>query len=172
MKKRLLIIALIFYYRFYFSKYSFIQYLKCIPYIKNKINKTEKELEASLETSYSNITAIPIKPVQEATILSWFDSHEKTQSQNISGIIYYNNQNHFDLLFKVFKKYAFTNPLHPDVFPTIREMEIDIINMMAKQFWGDEETCGNVTSGGTESILLACYTYREWGRKRIWYNKP
>ena len=172
MKKRLLITALIFYYRYYFSKYSFIQYLKCIPYIKNKINKTEKELEASLETSYSNITAIPIKPVQEATILSWFDSHEKTQSQNISGIIYYNNQNHFDLLFKVFKKYAFTNPLHPDVFPTIREMEIDIINMMVKQFWGDEETCGNVTSGGTESILLACYTYREWGRKEYGITNP
>ena len=31
-------------------------------------------------------------------------------------------------------------------------------------FNGGLDVCGNVTSGGTESIILACKTYRDWAR--------
>lgn len=40
--------------------------------------------------------------------------------------------------------------------------------MTATMMHGDEQTCGTVTSGGTESLLMACKVYRDiasedWG---------
>ena len=36
----------------------------------------------------------------------------------------------------------------------------------------DDEIVGTVSSGGTESILLAMKTYRDWGRAKKWITKP
>ena len=77
----------------------------------------------------------------------------------ISGIVYHGEDDYRDFLLDIFKKYAWSNPLHPDLFPEIRNMEIDIINMAIDMFNGDNNCCGNVTYGGTESILLACKTF-------------
>ena len=59
---------------------------------------------------------------------------------------------------------AWTNPLHPDTFPGVRKMEAEIVRMSCDLFGGDADACGTVTSGGTESILLACKAYRDWAR--------
>merc|ERR1719244_1098823 len=53
------------------------------------------------------------------------------------------------------------NPLHPDAFPGLRQMESEVVRMACDMFQGGEEACGCVTTGGTESILLACKAYRE-----------
>ena len=60
-----------------------------------------------------------------------------------------------------------SNPLHTNVFPAIRKMENDIVKMMIHLFNGDENVCGTFTSGGTESILLACKSYQKMSKKRI-----
>ena len=41
-------------------------------------------------------------------------------------------------------------------------MERDIINIAKNLYKGDDKCCGNLTYGGTESILLACITYRDY----------
>ena len=56
---------------------------------------------------------------------------------------------------------AWTNPLHPDAFPGVRQMEAEIVRMACDMFQGGPESCGCVTTGGTESILLACKAYRD-----------
>jgi len=43
-------------------------------------------------------------------------------------------------------------------------MEAEVVRMTLNLFHGDEKTCGAMTSGGTESILMAMKTYRDWGR--------
>jgi glutamate/tyrosine decarboxylase-like PLP-dependent enzyme len=37
---------------------------------------------------------------------------------------------------------------------------------------GGRDICGTVTCGGTESILLAMKTYRDWAREKRWITKP
>lgn len=173
MREKMLFAALCIYYnRHYLSKYSIIQYLKRIPYIRKKITESEVSLEKSLETQNKNINHLPQEGLKSKDILEWFDSLEKPSSKKISGVVYYDEEEHYKLLFEVFKKYSLTNPLHPDIFPNIREMEIDIINIARDMFKGPSSVCGNVTSGGTESILLACYTYREWARKEYGITRP
>lgn len=54
-----------------------------------------------------------------------------------------------------FEMFALANPLHPDVFPFVRKMEAEVISMVVSLFHGGPTGCGAVTSGGTESILMA-----------------
>ncbi len=58
-------------------------------------------------------------------------------------------------------KYIVTNALHVDEFQSVSKMEVEIIRMVANMYHGDDKSCGMMTSGGTESILLACLAYRE-----------
>ncbi|PIE19862.1 MAG: aspartate aminotransferase family protein [Proteobacteria bacterium] len=58
------------------------------------------------------------------------------------------------------------NGLNPTAFPSLRRFEVEVISMVAKLLGGDLQVVGNMTSGGTESILMAVKAAREWGRKR------
>ena len=60
---------------------------------------------------------------------------------------------------------ASTNPLHPDAFPGLRKMEAEVVRMVCDIFHGGSEAVGVVTTGGTESITLACKTYRDLARE-------
>ncbi|MBT6325173.1 MAG: aspartate aminotransferase family protein, partial [Bdellovibrionales bacterium] len=60
------------------------------------------------------------------------------------------------------------NGLNPSAFPSLRKFENDIVSMCAHHLNGDKNVSGSMTSGGTESILLANKTAREWAKK----NRP
>src|SRR5262249_9565619 len=67
------------------------------------------------------------------------------------------------------------NPLHSDVWPSASKFEAEIISMTAHMLGAagaKEEICGSVTSGGTESILLAMKTYRDWARDQKGITQP
>lgn len=158
----------------YFTWYSLKSMLMRLPSVENKLKSNAISLEQSLTTPYKNISQIPIHGLSLREVLEKTDCVTENQKnkKHISGIVYSDNEHHLNNMTAVFRKYASSNPLHPDIFPEVREMEIDIINMTRNMFNGDENVCGNVTSGGTESILLAMYTYREWGRKNYGITRP
>ncbi|RJP55020.1 MAG: aspartate aminotransferase family protein [Anaerolineaceae bacterium] len=56
------------------------------------------------------------------------------------------------------------NGLDPTVFPSLLKLETDVVRMVANLLRGDERVVGNVTSGGTESIMLAVKTARDKAR--------
>jgi glutamate/tyrosine decarboxylase-like PLP-dependent enzyme len=58
------------------------------------------------------------------------------------------------------------NGLNPMAFPSLKRFEAEVVAMTADLLGGDEHTAGNMTSGGTESILMAVLTAREWARAR------
>ncbi len=58
------------------------------------------------------------------------------------------------------------NALNPTAFRSLRRMENEVVSMMADLFHGDGLVVGSMTSGGTESILMAVKTAREWMRHR------
>lgn len=60
------------------------------------------------------------------------------------------------------------NALNPTAFPSLRRFEAEVVGMAAGLFHGEETAAGTMTSGGTESILLAVKTAREWAKE----NKP
>jgi glutamate/tyrosine decarboxylase-like PLP-dependent enzyme len=54
-----------------------------------------------------------------------------------------------------------SNPLHIDEFVYVTQMEAEIIRWTLNLYNGDQNTCGIVSSGGTESIILSMLAYRE-----------
>ncbi len=62
--------------------------------------------------------------------------------------------------------YQSENALGPAAFPSLKRMESDVIDMGLSLLHGPEGACGNITSGGTESILMAVKTCRDQARAR------
>ncbi|HEY9410693.1 MAG TPA: aminotransferase class V-fold PLP-dependent enzyme, partial [Jiangellaceae bacterium] len=57
--------------------------------------------------------------------------------------------------------YAGSNGLDPTAFPSLLRMETEVVGMAADLLDAPETVVGTVTSGGTESVLLAVQTARD-----------
>ncbi len=69
-----------------------------------------------------------------------------------------------EVIKQAFSMYLTENALDPTVFPSALHLENDLIAMASSHLQGDAEVCGNFTSGGTESIILAVKTARDRAR--------
>uniref|UniRef100_A0A158R679 sphinganine-1-phosphate aldolase n=1 Tax=Syphacia muris TaxID=451379 RepID=A0A158R679_9BILA len=79
----------------------------------------------------------------------------------VSGALYTNeNEKHKKLLNQIFDMYCYSNPLHPEVFPGCRKMEAEVVRIVSDIYHGGSDCCGTMTTGGTESIMLAMLAYR------------
>lgn len=56
------------------------------------------------------------------------------------------------------------NGLDPSVFPSILKLETDVVRMIINLLRGDSNAVGHLTSGGTESIMLAVKSARDKAR--------
>ena len=56
------------------------------------------------------------------------------------------------------------NGLGPAAFPSLRRMEDDVVGFGLSLLGATEDGCGDMTSGGTESILMAVKACRDWWR--------
>jgi len=90
----------------------------------------------------------------------------------VSGAVYHGDAEHVAFLNQVYALNAQSNPLHADLWPSIARYEAEVVAMTAAMLGGGPGVCGTVTSGGTESILLAMKTYRDWARERRGIYQP
>jgi sphinganine-1-phosphate aldolase len=60
--------------------------------------------------------------------------------------------------------YLFDNALNPIRFPSLREMEQDVVSITAGLLNAGPDSGGTMTSGGTESILMSMFTARSKAR--------
>jgi sphinganine-1-phosphate aldolase len=121
---------------------------------------------------------MPEKPMKDDTILRRMkegaDEANKIMANGtqVSGCIYTNDQEHWEMLSEVMKTHITSNPLHMSEFIQIGQFEAEIIRMTLELFHGPKEACGITTSGGTESILMAVLAYREQAMKERNVTKP
>jgi sphinganine-1-phosphate aldolase len=69
-----------------------------------------------------------------------------------------------EIIKQAFAMFLTENALDPTVFPSALRLENDLVAMAAAHLCGDAEVCGNFTSGGTESIILAVKAARDRAR--------
>lgn len=81
------------------------------------------------------------------------------------SLVYYANEEHDALLKAAHSELFSTNYLNPLAFRSLHRMEQEVVHMCAHLLNGDEHSVGVMTSGGTESILLAMFCYRQRARK-------
>ena len=92
----------------------------------------------------------------------------KWQQGKAFSLVFYAGDQVADLLKEAYTLFFSENGLNPMAFPSLRKFETEVVAMSASLLGGDAQVCGNMTSGGTESILMAVKTAREWART----NKP
>ncbi len=80
------------------------------------------------------------------------------------SLVYYAGEEHDHLIKDAYEEYFSENYLNPFAFKSLQNMEHEVVRMTAGMLHGNEKAVGTMSSGGTESIMLAVYTYREWAR--------
>ncbi len=168
--------------------------LKAVPAARKHIQKEYdaimEELEGSLKPyrdSFVSFSHIPEIGRDRDEILREMEALKDREASRwkdgfVSGAVYHGDDDHIDFLNRVYALHSQSNPLHADIWPSTRKFEAEIVSMTANMLGagrdgggasgGDGEIGGVVTSGGTESILLAMKTYRDWARDRKGITRP
>lgn len=117
---------------------------------------------------------LPLKAMSENEIISlltqWSSYEAKlwngTKSMS-SGAVYHGGKQLGNLQNKAYALFNVSNALHPEVFPFTRKLESEIIAMTVTLLNGNpRKQCGLLTSGGTESIVMAIRAYKYWARDK------
>ncbi|MFI5396359.1 MAG: pyridoxal phosphate-dependent decarboxylase family protein [Candidatus Binatia bacterium] len=80
--------------------------------------------------------------------------------------IYDPGQEAEEVIKQAYMMYLTENALDPTVFPSTLRFETEVIAIAASHLKGDANVVGNFTSGGTESIMLAVKTARDYARAK------
>lgn len=143
--------------------------------------KSKKESEQLIESYINNnIKCNKMKPLefsnQKANVeelckrMSRLMENERkayTGENKISGTLYYDDNDLNTLCSKACEYYSYANVLHPDVYPSARHIEAELIKINVNIFSGNEtEMCGCLTYGETESSILTLLAYRTIAEER------
>ncbi|MGD2073381.1 MAG: aspartate aminotransferase family protein [Gammaproteobacteria bacterium] len=82
------------------------------------------------------------------------------------SLVYYAGEEHTAVVRDAYDLYFSENAAGPSLFPSLRRLEDELISMVLGLLNGRSAEVGNLTSGGTESILLAMKAYRDQARHR------
>ncbi len=153
-------------------------YLQYIPYVDNKIRQERFEMEAGLRTSMKNAPhlqqatkyfTLPQEGRATDDILAemkgYVDKEDTTWKDGfVSGAVYHGEPDHLECQNQALTMYSLSNPLHPELWPSLRKYEAEVVSMTASFLnGGDQNVVGAITSGGTESIFMAVKSHREYG---------
>jgi sphinganine-1-phosphate aldolase len=152
-----------------------------IPAVRTRLDKEYERLLAGLEGSvkpYRGETAsfprLPQRGLARDEVLRTvrdLAARERPRWRDglASGAVYHGGDDHMELLNRVYAAASQVNPLHADLWPSGAKFEAEIVAMTAAMLGGDDpsrQVVGTVTSGGTESILLAMKAYRDRAKAR------
>ncbi len=155
-----------------------------LGFVQKAIDKEMNRMMADLENTvkpygdkfqaFSRLPAAGVSRESILAIMNRINDQETAKWKNgfVSGAVYHGDAAHIDFLNRVYSINSQSNPLHSDIWPSAAKYESEIVSMTAGMLGADrtaDEICGVVSSGGTESILLAMKTYRDRAReeKRI-----
>ena len=92
------------------------------------------------------------------------DQDVQWQQGRAFGLVYHISDEIDALLKDAFTLFFSENGLNPTAFPSLRRFETKVVTITAALLGGDENVVGTMTSGGTESDLMAVKTARDWAR--------
>eukprot|EP01061_Rhynchopus_euleeides_P015075 TRINITY_DN25893_c0_g1_i1.p1 TRINITY_DN25893_c0_g1~~TRINITY_DN25893_c0_g1_i1.p1 ORF type:complete len:530 (+),score=251.38 TRINITY_DN25893_c0_g1_i1:64-1590(+) len=146
---------------------------KALEDAKEGFVKEFRDKQASIKTSHASLG----KGMSYDEVLKECKEHAGINGDyskgQYSGCVYHGGgQGYTDFINEAMALHQWTNPLHGAQFSGVRKMETEVVSMVVNMFNGDENACGAMTSGGTESILLAMKAYRELAREEKGITAP
>jgi glutamate/tyrosine decarboxylase-like PLP-dependent enzyme len=110
-----------------------------------------------------------LDPAQIEQALSSFKKHDiDWRDGRVLAYVYDAGQGAEQIVKDAFVQFMSENALDPTTFPSTMQMEREVVRITAELLQGDQDVVGHITTGGTESIMLAVKTARDWARA----NRP
>jgi glutamate/tyrosine decarboxylase-like PLP-dependent enzyme len=123
-------------------------------------------------TTYREVPPEPVDRVSILESISGMAHREDAQGDEgtVSGSLYCGDHDHYAFLGDVFTLFSHANVLQRDMYPSATKFEGEIIAMTSDLLHGSN--VGVVTSGGSESLITALYSYREHARETRGITQP
>ncbi len=151
-----------------------------LPIVRGQVDRQMERIMADLaeeikpyQTEFVTYDRLPLNGRSREEILQQVAALKAREASRwedgyASGAVYHGDDQHIDFLNEVYALHSQSNPLHADLFPSASKFEAEIVAMTAAMLGADSTTDkigGTVSSGGTESILLAMKSYRDLARE-------
>jgi sphinganine-1-phosphate aldolase len=111
---------------------------------------------------------IPEKGLSKEEILNTlqaFKSHDMDwKAGKVWCYVYNPGEDPAEVTREAYMSFLTENGLDPSVFPSMLKLEIDVVRAVINLLRGDANAVGHLTTGGTESIILAVKTARDLAR--------
>ena len=167
--------------------------VKDLPFVRERIQREYDDMMAELEHAvkpyggeFEVHAELPEQGLDRDAILGDIEVMQRREAKSwrdgfVSGAVYHGAQEHIDFLNEIYAATSQLNPLHSDVWPSGAKFEAEVVSMTARMLGADasgnargseDPVCGVVSSGGTESILLAMKAYRDQARHRRRIKRP
>ena len=101
----------------------------------------------------------------KANDVRWRDGHAFTLTYNAGEDV-------ISVAEAAYAKYSTENALNTDAFPSLKRIQAEVVDMVAGWLHAGPEGAGFMTTGGTESLLMAVKAARERGRKERGITSP
>lgn len=99
------------------------------------------------------------------TLKSFKSNDVKWHAGQLFGLIYEAGPEVEEIVKEAHSLFLIENGLNPMAFPSLVKMETEVVSIVISLSGGNEETVGNLTTGGTESIFMALKAARDWARQ-------
>ncbi len=163
---------------------------KKLPFVRRRLDAEYDKMMAGLESSlkpyqdeFERFARLPAEGRDRDAVLAEVRELNRREEDRwkdgfVSGAVYHGDPEHIDFLNQIYATTSQYNPLHSDLWPSATKYEAEIVSMTAHMLGAngaptpERQICGTVTSGGTESILLAMKTYRDQARDQRGVTRP
>jgi glutamate/tyrosine decarboxylase-like PLP-dependent enzyme len=112
--------------------------------------------------------ALPQAGMSPAAIFAHLDELKQNDVRWREGraftLVYFAGDDVLAVAEEAYRRYSTENALNTDAFPSLRTIQSEVVVMVGDWLHAGDEGAGFMTSGGTESILLAVKAARERGR--------
>lgn len=110
------------------------------------------------EHGYTRESIFDTMGAMRARDVQWHDGR-------VFSLVFHAGDDVRDVAQQAYDLFFAENGLNPTAFPSLRKFETDVVAMVASLLSSDGTIVGNMTSGGTESILMAVKAARDYARK-------
>lgn len=111
---------------------------------------------------------LPAKPTPREDVFAELDAAASGDADwrraRTFSLVYQARKEVLDVAQQAYLRFFSENALNPVAFPSLRRFEHDVVSMTADLFHAPEGAAGTMTSGGSESLLMAVKTARDWAR--------
>ena len=162
-----------------------VDFAKQVPFLRGKVEEEMSKLRVDLRKqikgnapSAPDHVQLPSQGTSHELVLKRMQElcdgdAQKWQNGRVSGGVYHGGDAMLALQAKAYEMFSISNPLHSDLWPSVMRMESEVLSMTANMVnGGDSNVCGVITSGGTESIMLATKMHRDYYRKTRGITRP